>query len=983
MNKRDLLVRIDSQFEPKGFKSAEASAKSLVRELDRQEREVRNLANLQIQAQRENERRMAAQLMGMERLGAGFTTFGLLVMAGMGMAAKATSDWESAWAGVTKTTSGTTAEMAALEQQLRGLTSILPSTHEEIAAVAEEAGALGVARQDLAKFTKTAIDLGNTTDLAANDAANGLARLGNVMGVLPTQVDRAGAALVALGNNGASTETEILEMALRIAGAGRTIGLTEAQVLGFASALSSVGIEAEAGGSAISRVMVDIAQAVETGSDKLDTFASVAGMSTQQFSQAFRRDAAGAIAAFINGLGRIQKSGQGTFDTLDELSLSEVRVRDTLLRSAAAGDLLTKSIQQGTDAWDENLALVNEANKRYETSESRIRLARNQLNDAAIDIGGTVLPAIAGAAERVGFLAEAFAGLPSEVQTAVGALGGAVGILSTFGGAALLAIPKLQEMNATLANMGPRGAAAARGLSSVGSALMGPWGIALAGATLALGVWAEKQFEAKQRAEELRASLDQQTGAITNQTKAIIASRLEEEGLLEGYGHLAGGVRELTEAAVGNEETLRRLRSEQAANEEVVTRLAAKKGQLTDAEFAQLDAATQTSAAYKGMFEAIGQVGAELDPQIEKQKRLGEATSDSAVETEGLATGLDETATAATNARVELDKLIESVQTYGETVANARDANRGYEAAVDTAADSLKKTREDLVAKRLKDKGFGTGSGDKKVTEAARKEAEKWAATQIDAGKALDIGTEAGRRNQAALDAIAEAAKKAAVENFKNGDSVEEVTARVLSARDEFVAMAMKMGESKASANALADQLGLTRTNVDQLSQAVENVPDSHTTKINVDVENALATVAAFNRAVAKIDDGVRYTIDGRLPNGGRNQRGGHTFGAGGYTGDGNPADVAGSVGRREFVSDTATTDQWRGLLEWMNRGGHPAEYLGEHRTPGPSGGPTTYSESYDQRVMPGVMNVYAQDVSSFPKKARDDSWSNHIGGAR
>jgi TP901 family phage tail tape measure protein len=982
VNQRDLLVRIDSEFNDKGFKSAEASARAMVRELERQEKATRDLAQMQIAAQRENEQRHAQQMANMGELGRGFAAVGAAAAIGLGLAAKAASDWESAWAGVRKTVDGSDAEIASLEAELRGLAKTLPATHEEIAAVAEEAGALGVARGDLAAFTRTAIDLGETTNLSASEAANGLAKLNNIMGVLPTETDRAGAALVALGNNGASTEDEILAMSLRIAGAGRIAGMTEAQVLGLASGLSSVGLEAEAGGSAVSRVILSMSSSVDKGGESLQAFADVAGLTTEQFAERFRTDAAGALSLFVTGLGDMQSAGQSVLPVLDTLGLSEIRVRDTLLRSAGASDMLTASLDLGTRSWEENIALVDEANKRYETSEARIQIARNQLNDMAIDVGGQVLPAIAGAAERVGFLASAFQSLPEPVQTSVVVLGGAVAVLGTIGGLALMAIPKLAAMNATLAATGPAGAAAAAGLSRVGAALMGPWGLALTAATVALGIWAESQYSASQRADEFRATLDQGTGAITDQTRALIANRLESDGLLEGYGHLAGGVRMLTEAALGNEEVLSQLRSEQEANEEVLTRLAAKQGDLTAAEYAQLDAAQQSSDAYRGMFEALGLVTSELEPQIDKQKRLGEATegtgdaaSGATGETDELGRAIGETADEAAAAREEIDKLIESIENYGETLLEARDANRAYEGSLDDAEESLKSTREAMVAGRLEKQGYGTDEGDKEITKEATRAAEEWADAQIKAGEALDTSTEAGRRNEETLDAIATSALDAATANFANGESVADVSDKVLAARDDFVAMATRMGMSKDAANALADELGLTRTNVDRLADAVRDVPKSAKTKFSVDTEKAMAQIAAYRAAVAALPN-TRIAFEGRLPSGGRDTSGGVTFGYGGYTGDAPIGAIVGGVHGQEFVSDANVTAQWRGLLEHMHAGGDPRSFLGLMSQPMPSMsssvvGATSYAESYDQRVVAETLNVYANNPAEITRRAR------------
>jgi TP901 family phage tail tape measure protein len=421
----------------------DANAASLEREVRRAYRSMEQLENQLRRDQAALQQWEDRQARALQGMGRGMVAFGAATLVGLGLATKAAMDWETAWAGVRKTTEGTPAEMAALERELRQLARTLPATHKEIAAVAEAAGQLGVAREDITAFTRTMIMLGETTNLSADEAATSIAQMMNVMQTAPQDVGRLASALVELGNNGASTERDILELAKRIAGAGQVVGLSEAEVLSFANAIASVGIEAEAGGSSISRVMITIADSVASGGDALDEFARISGMSAEEFARAFREDPAAAITAFVTGLGEINAAGGNVFATLEDLGLGEIRVRDALLRLSGAGDVLTQSLADGNRAWQENTALVEEAQKRFDTAEARIAIARNALVDLAIDVGSVILPAVADLASGVADVANFFSDLPGPVKTVATILAAIAGSASLAAGAFLLLAPRI------------------------------------------------------------------------------------------------------------------------------------------------------------------------------------------------------------------------------------------------------------------------------------------------------------------------------------------------------------------------------------------------------------------------------------------------------------------------------------------------------------------------------------------------------------
>lgn len=400
-------------------------------------------------------------------LGTAFTVMGGAVVAGLGFAAKAAIDWESAWAGVVKTTDATAEQLPALEEGLRGLTRELPASHAEIAAVAEAAGQLGVKSTDVLDFTRVMINMGEATNLSSDEAATAIAQMMNIMQTAPADVERLASTIVLLGNNGASTEKDITEMALRIAGAGKQIGLSEANVLSFANAMASVGIRAEAGGSAISRVFVMMSTAAREGGEDLAGFARVAGMSAEEFATAYRERPAEAIDAFVQGLGRMGAAGGDVFGTLSDLGIKSVEMRDVLLRLSGAGTLLADSLADGNQAWEDNSALAEEAGKRYETAQARIDIAKNSLVDFGIDIGSVVLPAIAGLADGVSSLFQWFADMPEWVQTAITVLGGLAGAAATAAGGFLLLAPKVLEIHGAFRSLAAESPRVAAGLGRV------------------------------------------------------------------------------------------------------------------------------------------------------------------------------------------------------------------------------------------------------------------------------------------------------------------------------------------------------------------------------------------------------------------------------------------------------------------------------------------------------------------------------------
>ena len=519
------------------------------------------------------------------------------IVAGAGLVVKAAIDYESAFAGVKKTVDETaTVSYQKLSDGIRQMAKELPASAVEIANVAEVAGQLGIKAEDILSFSRTMIDMGESTNLSAEEAATAIAKIANIMGLSSDDYSRFGASVVDLGNNFATTEKDIVEMTNRLAAGGKLAGLTAPDILGLATAMSSVGIEAEAGGTAMVQTLTGIGKAVsgvgKGAKEKLELIAQIAGTTSDSFSQAWKEKPAEALQSFIKGLQKAHEEGKNMDGVLSDLGMKGIRQGNMLKSLALASDKMSAAVNRSNQAWKENTALTNEANKRYETTESQLKMFRNQLTDIAIEFGGPLIKALRSGLDAIkpwlnnlADLAKKFSSLSTEQQQniinwglmaaalgpALKLLGGGVsvigGLVKAFGGLSK-GIGFLSGSAKYLANLsgvtsglsavaGSAGAVetavagASAGTGLLGSALgflVSPIGlatVALVGATAGLAYLSNEQEKARIKSEEFGTQLsDTARGELRSFQKTVD----ETSTAVANFGTHAGDVEKVSGA---------------------------------------------------------------------------------------------------------------------------------------------------------------------------------------------------------------------------------------------------------------------------------------------------------------------------------------------------------------------------------------------------------------------------------------------------
>ena len=853
------------------------------------------------------------QNQAMRQVGGTLMAAGAVALAATGIAVKAAVDWESAWAGVTKTVDGSAKELSELQDGLRGLAKELPASHEQIAAVAEAAGQLGIQTPNVLAFTRVMIDLGETTNLSAEEAATSLARFSNIMGTSQGDMDRLGSAIVGLGNNYATTEGEIVAMSMRLAGAGKQAKLSEGDVLGLATAMSSVGIEAEAGGTAMSLTMKRISKEVEMGGDQLGLFAQVAGMSSQEFSTAWKTDAAGALAVFVEGLANTEKLGMSTNAVLSELGVTGIREADALLRLSSAQGLMSSAMKQGNAEYEANIALTAEAEKRYATAASKLQVMSNRVNDAAIDFGNVFLPALTAVAEVVGGLATAFSDMPEGVQTVVAVGVALAGAAALAGGAFLLAVPKIAEFRGALGVLSESSipavsksvAIAQAGASKFSSFMAGPWAAALAAAAIGTVLLKNVIDDMQLSSEELQNSLATSKSAMDLLAKPQVLTVTGMKPLIEDSEELRrvlsiaeteasgffGWLGANTTFDSGNKafgefrQGWTALGKEMAAAPELIgpnLQRVREEFKLTDKEMMRLiDLSPELKDALTAQATAAGVAATDVN-LLQMAMAKAEPVTNSA------ANAYIESAKAAADLTGEVTTLMDAVNAANGVGQDAVSTNARYQSALSGITDEVTRQKDEWV------KAHGSLNG--------------YTFT-------LDENTTAGSANAAMLGDVAKAAQDAAKAKYEEDKS----TVGVNKAMDNYLATL------ETSKRALEEQSIANGANADQvkaLTDRVFEMPDQKTIDIMINTAAAANVMDGFIRTYNGKTVRLDVVTDSivmpgtNLP---RRASGGILPGAPSRTDN-----MLALVASGEFVTNAHSTanPSNRAALEYMNAGG-------------------------------------------------------------
>jgi hypothetical protein len=387
--------------------------------------------------------------------------------------------------------------------------------------------------------------------------------------------------------------------------------------------------------------------------------------------------------------------------------------------------------------------------------------------------------------------------------------------------------------------------AAKQGFGGIIDMLGGPWGIAMGAAAVAIGIFVQKQVDAKKRSDDFSDAINDGTSAVVKLQQNIASGDNIDWGWWQKGQTGADSFSEALDKAGISSKTFAKA---VAGNKDALAEYNAKMKELELGTSSQVTLGQKIAGVYNQEKKAMDQSKIAAK---EKAEADAEATAEKNKNTYALAGNTD-----ALNANGDAATEVASADDL------LKDRTGGVTDAVTDTASAIK-----AVVDSLKDYYGFAESADKaedslaKSFDAATESINKNGNTANESKTALNNNSDAARANKDALYGIVDAAMDTASAYAAAGKSTGEIKDKTQDARDHFIDAAQQMGLSAEAANQLADSYGLipdevatqVLANTDPASAAltqigvqVEHMPDG-TVQISGDNKDAIDIIAATN----------------------------------------------------------------------------------------------------------------------------------------
>jgi TP901 family phage tail tape measure protein len=363
---------------------------------------------------------------------------------GVSSVIKSTTEYETAFTAVERTTNLSGEAAKVLKKQLMDLATQIPLTFQDIAGITTLGAQMGVANSDLTAFTKNVAEFSTVSGISTEEVAKSFGTIGNLLGITAADYNKFGSSIAAVGNKSAATETQILSMVKKISGISVSAGFSTKDIIGLSAALASLGVAPQRAAGALTRTFQEINRATAAGGKQLQDFATVMNMSAGEAGKLAQTDMSGFFNKFVSSL-KGMNPAQIT-KTFDALKLSGSETVDVLSRLSQSFGIVTQYQTLAGTAYADGTFLADAYAKKVDDIASKFAILQNAVSNFSVVLGSSFSPIIGSVLDALKNIVIGFTDMMA--NPAIAWIGQAVLVIGGLGAALFATISALAMFTA-------------------------------------------------------------------------------------------------------------------------------------------------------------------------------------------------------------------------------------------------------------------------------------------------------------------------------------------------------------------------------------------------------------------------------------------------------------------------------------------------------------------------------------------------------
>lgn len=304
-------------------------------------------------------------------------------------------EFEKAMAGVAKQVAGakdangeytkTYYEMGA---EIQRLGREIPIATNEIADMVTAGARMGVAKEELIGFTKTAAMMASAFELPAGELADSMGKIAGMFKIPITNIGELADSINYLDDNAISKGGDIIGFMTRVGGIAASVKVTANDMAALGSTLLTLGETTETAGTAVNAMFSKFA-AADKGTKNFKAAMKEIGLSTAAVQKGMQTDAMGTfqkVIAAINKLPEDKRLGVA-------VELVGMEHSDTLAKLITGQEELNKQLGYVRSGEAQN-SMQKEFQSTLKLTSSQLTMAKNRVTELSVNLGSVLLPAV-------------------------------------------------------------------------------------------------------------------------------------------------------------------------------------------------------------------------------------------------------------------------------------------------------------------------------------------------------------------------------------------------------------------------------------------------------------------------------------------------------------------------------------------------------------------------------------------------------------